>query len=218
MSEQNERQNSINEQNEIPLPEIDAQLAQLKIFETDQVNEEVVRSREAMRRVLDPHLEWFNERKVVVTYHGSLQYHDPRNLDADIVFISQDVDYNNPEMRTRITDFETAFRQPGAWPRQPTDTNFNVVTISGIQRDLGRLEENARYDSGNDENPPAALEASFILSSALLYPDQQPQMANYQTQTRRLIRDNEWLREGVLENLEYTVNERQVRRSPPANP
>lgn len=69
------------EQKKVPLPGIDDKLAQLKFYETDLENDEVKKAVKAMRRILDPYFKWFQSRQVVITYHGSLQYNDPRNLD-----------------------------------------------------------------------------------------------------------------------------------------
>lgn len=76
---------------EISLPEIDSQLAQLKYFETDLQNDEVAKARIALLRVFDPQFQWFQSQRIIVTYHGSLQYNDPRNLDVDVEFMGNNL-------------------------------------------------------------------------------------------------------------------------------
>jgi len=197
---------------EIELPEIDSRLAQLRGFETDLQNDEVAKAITALHKVFDPQLEWFTSHGVVITYHGSLQYNDPRNLDADVEFMGDNLEFK--DIKDRISKAEDELQEPGVWPRKNCDTNFGHCSIGKIRKELKEFEGEEHYNPNPEEdydfNPE--LDASLILSSKVLFESQRPQLEGLQKKVRRLIAENQWLKEGVLYELTDVVNIRQERR------
>ena len=198
-------------ESEIALPEIDSKLAQLKDFETDLQNDEINKAIIALHGVFDQQFQWFQSRNIVITYHGSLQYNDPRNLDADIEFMGDNLE--SKDVRDKFSEAEDGLMESGAWPRKNCDTNFGICSISKIKRELKEFE-GERYDPNpkedRDLNPE--LDSALILSSKVLYEDQKPQLEDLQKEVRKLIAGNQWLREGVLDVLTGVVAVRQGRR------
>lgn len=198
-------------ESEIALPEIDSKLTQLKHFETDLQNDEVTKAIIALHRVFDPQFEWFASRNIVITYHGSLQYNDPRNLDIDVEFMGDNLEFKDVKEMER--EVENELEKPGVWPRENCDTNFGICGISKIKRGLKEFE-GERYDPNpkDDRDLNPELDASLILSSKVLYESQKPQLEALQKEVRKLIAGNRWLREGVLYELTDVVKVRQSRR------
>lgn len=196
---------------EISLPEIDSQLAQLKYFETDLQNDEVAKARIALLRVFDPQFQWFQSQRIIVTYHGSLQYNDPRNLDVDVEFMGNNLGLK--DVISKCSEIEDALKKTNAWPRKNCYTNFGVCSINGIRNDLKELEkENYASDFKEDQELNPELVAALILSSKVLYEVQRPQLGILQQETRKLILENPWLRRGVYNTLTDVIVTRQNRR------
>ena len=198
---------------EIELPEIDSRLAQLRGFETDLQNDEVAKAITALHKVFDPQLEWFTSHGVVITYHGSLQYNDPRNLDADVEFMGDDLEFE--DIKDKMIKAEDALQEPGVWPRKNFDANFGHCSVDKIGEELKEFEGKDHYSPNPEEdydfNPE--LDASLILSSKVLYENQKPLLEGLQKKVRRLIAENQWLMEGVLHVLTTVVSVRQNRRT-----
>lgn len=165
----------------------------------------------ALCKVFDPRFEWFKSRNIIITYHGSLQYNDPRDLDVDVEFMGHSLGFKDVKEMER--EVENELEKPGVWPRENCDTNFGICSISKIKRDLKELEGH-RYgpNSKEDRDLNLELEASLILSSKVLYESQRPQLEAIQEEVRRLITENQWLKEGVLHQLTGVVVVRQNRR------
>lgn len=205
---------SVGQRNElgIVLPDIDIKLVQLKYCETDLRNDGVEKAKIALHRVFDPRFKWFQSRNIIITYHGSLQYNDPSNLDLDVEFARDNLVLK--DVRGMIRELENEFKKPGVWPREKCDTNFGVSSISGIKRGLREFEGKKHYDPNPkedyDSNPE--LDASLILSSKALYGNQEPQLEDLRKKIRKLLAGNQWLREGVLSVLTGVVSVRQKRR------
>lgn len=195
----------------IILPEIDKKLRVLKRFETDLKDPEVEQAKTAMHTVIAPHLPWLNDQNIVATYHGSLQYGDPRNLDVDIALISEDLKYE--AVASLISALEKAFVQPGAWPRETSETDLYYVSITEIRRELAQLQGKKRYSYARDfDRYYADMDSSFILSSALLFEEQRSLLSRYQNEIRVLVQNNPWLKGGIINSLNRAIKIRQERR------
>lgn len=205
---------SENKGTEIKLPEIDNKLMQLKSFEADLQNEEVVRARAALRKVFDPKFEWLNSQGIIITFHGSLQYSDPHNLDVDVELVGGDNLFFDESMRKIIAEFGKKFEEFGTWPRKNCDTNIGVSSIDTIRNSLSSLKkEGGRYYNPKEEYEAFPhTDAALILSSAVLYESQKPQLEILRGQVRQLILNNSFLRKGVLDELNGVIKVRQKRR------
>lgn len=199
---------------EIKLPEIDNRLAELKSFEADLQNEEVVRARVALRKVFDPKFEWLNSQGIIITFHGSLQYSDPHDLDVDVEFVGGDNLFFDESMRKIIAEFDKKFEESGVWPRKNCDTNIGVSSIGTIKNSLSSLEKEGvrSYDPKEEYEAFPHTDAALILNSAVLYESQKPQLEILRGQVRQLISNNSFLREGVLDELSGVIKVRQKRR------
>lgn len=196
---------------EVALSRIDSRLLQLRQFETDLQNDEVTRAITALHKVFDPQFEWFASRNIIITYHGSLQYNDPRNLDADVEFMGDNLGFK--DIKNKFLEGERELIKPGVWPRANCETNFGNCSISKIRKGLEEFE-GKHYDPNPKEDLDfdPALEAALMLSSKVLYESQKPQLEALQEEVRKLIAGNQWLKEGVLYELTDVVKVRQSRR------
>jgi hypothetical protein len=196
-----------------PLDEIDSRLARLKGFETDRRSEEVVQAIGAMQRILEPRLPWFDQKGIAVTYHGSLQYHDPRTLDVDIAFIAGKNLPSAEEIGVE-QEINDDFSRPGVWPRADCDTNFSWPGMDAMRREV---EEKAgsEYDP-QDVEQDADRWGSYVLSSPVLFGSQRALLTGYQKEIRRMAAESRWLRDGIIHNLDNAIRTRLVRRE--ANP
>lgn len=203
---------TVPETKSITVANIDSLLGKLKVFESDQINEEVERAIQAVHRLIDPRFSWFETHGIIVTYHGSLQYHDPKNLDVDLYFVGLNIEYEDVEHV--YDELEEKFTQPGIWPRQPCDTNFGIASIKKIDEELKNFDSESNYGADaqgyGDFYPESS--ASYILSSALLYEEQRNGLKVLQMQIRDRLSRNRWLREGVFDSLSGAIQIREERR------
>jgi hypothetical protein len=188
----------------IVLPDIDARLAKLKSFETDLVNPEVERARQILRRLFDMDISLLRPLGVL-TYHGSLQYNDPVNLDVDVDFflisnLSIHHGFNILEQLGEVLVGSCL------WPRKPCDTNMGCSSIDQIKKGLTETGTNPKYETFPE------LNASLMLSSALLYPDQEPQLRVLQREVRKIIQGHQWLHDNVVLTLDDAIHIREERR------
>jgi len=193
---------------EISLPDIDSKLAELKFYETDLQNEEVTKAKQILHTVFDPKLEWFQSRDIIVTYHGSLQYNDPRDRDVDIDFIGENIIAG--DLKEMFVD-----KLQNVWPRTLGGSiDLDVITVDDIKRDLERLEDEDKHRLEGEEGPDVypELNASIILSSAVLFESQKSQLEVKRQEVRSLIANNPRLREGVLDTLTEVIKTRKERR------
>lgn len=198
-------------ESETAMPEIDSQLAQLKYFENDLQNDEVIKARTALLKVFDPRFKWFKSHNIIITYHGSLQYNDPHNLDADVEFMRSNLEFK--DVGNKYFEIEDELKKPNAWPRKNCDTNFGVCSINGIKNDLKKLEkENYASDFQELHALDPDLNAALILSSKVLYGVQKPQLELLRKKVRKIIVRNQWLRNGVYDTLANVITIRQDRR------
>jgi hypothetical protein len=198
-----------NNNSEIILPDIDSKLAELKFFETDLRNREVTRAKKVLQLVFNPNLKWLESRGIVVTYHGSLQYNDPVNLDVDMNFIGENISSHDKDLK-KIWDSAEPVLQT-FWTRKRCDIDFDAITISGIKDDL-KQSKARKYDSieGSDSYPEQS--AAILLSSTVLFESQRPQLEVKKNEVRRLIVENPRLRKGVLDTLTKVIETRKERR------
>jgi hypothetical protein len=201
-----------NEREKLYIPRIDEALLDLKRYESDLQNPEVERAIEAIKQIMEPHARFFIRNGFVITYHGSLQYNDPRNLDVDLEFMSYDLNYSEIDARMEI--IEGIFTNSNIWPRPVCDTNFGYSVIADIRDELLEIPQTSYNDPTIDNDLYySALSASLILSSKLLYPQQTDLYNKLKLEVRKLIHKNKWLEEGVLSELEETLEIRRKRRN-----
>lgn len=187
---------------------ISDRLSQLKRFETDLHNDEVVRAKTSMEQILRPRFPWFDARGIVITYHGSLQYNDPVHLDVDMQFVSENVHYE--EFRETCQVLEHEFMHPGAWPRGRCDTNFLFTSLVEMKQEVDEKGDST-YNPDEDDQI-ADLAASLVLSSRLLFDSQSSLLAQFQAETKQLALKSKWLGDGIIYLLENTIAIRQQRR------
>jgi hypothetical protein len=198
-----------NANSEIILPGIDSKLAELKFFETDLQNEEVARAKTVLRLVFDTKLKWLESRGIIVTYHGSLQYNDPVNLDVDMNFIGENISSHDKDLKKIWDDTEAVLGT--FWSRKRCDIDFNAITMKGIEDDLEQSGSRG-YDSVEDSDFYPELKAAVILSSAVLFESQKPQLEVKKKEVRTLIANNPRLRDGVVNVLADVIKTREKRR------
>jgi hypothetical protein len=104
------------EQVEAEMQKIEQQIAQLKQYETDRHSDLVDEAVGITRDLLAKRMDWMNAHGIVATIHGSMQYHDPRNLDTDIGLHSSDYPYDAEELH----EIEQDFLNLTHWPRPKT--------------------------------------------------------------------------------------------------
>jgi hypothetical protein len=197
---------------EITLPDIEPKLSELKLFETDLRNPEVEKAKIILHEVFDPQFEWFNSRNIIVTYHGSLQYSDPKNLDVDISFIGDDkLTYG--DMAEKEVELENEFQKK--WPRKKCETDFSILTIKDIKDESDKLKRQfgeEHMPNGEDDDIFPPLQSAIILSSKLLYESQKPLLLGKENEVRKIIAEDEWLRREVGKELDGVIGERKKRR------
>ena len=196
-----------NKNSEMSLPDIDEKLKKLKSFEKDLVNEEVDKARECLATVFAPELEWFNSRGIILTTHGSVLYKDPRNLDVDMDFVGENISYKDLKEKWKKAEDELK----SSWPRKNCDVDFGIITVEGIESDFKQLEAQGQ-DLGDEADLTPDLNASSVLSSAVLFESQRPKLEAKQREVRSLLVNNPKLREGVLMTLTGVIKTREERR------
>lgn len=214
MDTSNNEQFSMKKENtsEVKLSNIDSKLRQLKIFETDLRNDEVSKARQALHAVFDPRLEWFKSHNIVITYHGSLQYNDPDNLDVDIELIATGDPLPREDFKKISNELEKDFTKSGVWPRKNCETNIGMLSMDTIREGLRQRQSEKDSDVKEDSEVYVDTDAALILSSAVLYDEQLPQLENLRRQVRQLITSDQWLKERVAGTLGEAIKVRQGRR------
>jgi hypothetical protein len=197
----------------IELTSIDAKLKRLRVFETDLKNPEVDRAQEAIRRVFRPHLDWFHSREIAITYHGSLQFHDPVNLDIDVALLGQSATF--AEVDPVLAQVENEFTKPGVWPRSPAHTDIVYISMEQMQRHLKRIPSDTPHIEGRFIDVSSDLIAATAISSLLVFPEQQDLFTGMDQQARKIMSQHRWLREGVEKILDHAIEVRLERRNKP---
>jgi hypothetical protein len=195
-----------------PLAEIDARLVRLKTFETDLQNDETQRARQVMRTIVEPRLSWFDERGIAVTYHGSLQYNDPRNLDVDIAFVPME-NLPQDEKQGMHNELHDAFTQPGVWPGEGCTTNFEWVDFERISKVAEEMGDSPFDPADESKDIGATYSACYVLSSPLLFESQRNLLQQSQQKIRQIAAKSKWLRDAMVSALDETIQIREERRS-----
>jgi hypothetical protein len=192
-----------------PLSKIDARLARLKVFEADLHNDEVEAAKASMKRILEPRLSWFDQKGIAVTYHGSLQYNDPKELDVDISYIAGTKLPQGEELEME-QEINNDFSVSGAWPREQCDTNFSWPSVDAIKREV-QARGDSEYDP-EDVEQDADRWGAYILSSPVLFASQTELLGRYQQEIRQLAGESKWLRDGIVYSLDSAIRVRMMRR------
>lgn len=195
---------------EISLPDIDSKLAELKFFETDLQNEEVDKAKQALRTVFAPKFEWFDSRNIVIVYHGSLQYNDPHNLDADMDFIGENITAG--DLVGLLGDLSDQLKD--LLPRKKCGIDSCPITVADIKEDLKSLEREEQHRLDGEGKPDFFPDdnAASVLSSEVLFESQRPKLEVKKDEVRKLIANNPRLRKGVIEALGEVIETRKKRR------
>lgn len=199
------------EQVEEEMNQIQELLQNLKPFETDRPhgeNDEVDKALKIIREIFEPGREGLVEDEFIPIYHGSLQYHDPHNLDVDIAFASEEID--EPDYQGMISTYEPRFQERiDDWPRERCDTNFGKASLEDIRRQAKYYNETGIYDVNRNDQVD---QASEILSSVLLFPEQAPLLQKLKAEVLDVARGCTILRRGIIADLEETLDIRRERR------
>lgn len=192
-----------------PLSEIDSHLVTLKSFETDLQNDRVDRAIEILRSTIDPYFEELDDLDVVPIYYGSLQYKDPKNLDADLYFASEHAGYN--ELQDISNTVQASIDYNPEWPGGLEFSDFSETSIDEIEEGSLRVPSDAVYDYDEDvlDGFRPEMYAAFILSSVPLYESQREKLEKMQERIRGLAENHKWLREGIKEKLDDCIANRQ---------
>lgn len=191
------------------LASIGKRLDTLRGYETDRRDPEVEKAVLVIREILEPCLPWFEKHGIVITYHGSLQYNDPRNLDVDLGFISLDKPW---EVVWRMDKYlEDSFVQQNVWPRENCITDMTWLQIRDIAREAA-IYTNLPYRHDDRDNHIVDLTATLVMTSALLDEKQRPLYRKYRGQVWQIASDSRWLREGIAYILDSVIEEREERR------
>lgn len=197
------------------IQEIQDLLQKLKGYETDRphgMNDETDRAVAEVGRVCSQFREIVDREGIILTLHGSLQYHDPHNLDIDLTMFSAK---DSKEQYLALTPpLEEAFdgekKTVKNWPREEAMTNFDY-------KGLDELEANAQLLEGDPDtdNLDISMAADFmaeLLSSVLIFPHQQALFATFQAEGWRMLQKYPILRAKTKEELESVVTVREERR------
>lgn len=196
------------------LERINEYISELKKCESTQKNPNVDTALAIINEIVTPYLPWFNQHGIVVTCHGSLQYHDPRNLDVDIQLVSANITFS--QISQIICELESKFEECNNWPTPRCDPDFGLSDITDIKYELEKLDQNlvrGFYDNRvNNDDYYCSLSGSMILSSKPLYESQNALLSNYRAQVIELCIQNIYLREGIEYWLYETLEIRRKRR------
>ncbi|MEO8582030.1 MAG: hypothetical protein ABI425_05670 [Patescibacteria group bacterium] len=212
-------QKDLDQQIEKEMAIIDQLLAKLKFFEeTNPPNDNVDRAFACIDEVIDQKQTEYRQKlidnKVLVTYHGSLQFNDPRNLDLDLVFTAVD-ESSLALVNNTIDKLEAECEQIDNWPtlgnnQGHCDTNFNRFSIEQVEIDLKRMSiENKVIDPEYDF---IDLYVGILLSSKVLFPEQEVLFEIFQQKAKSYLHQSTVLRKAITELLEDILKTRQERK------
>lgn len=204
---------------EVEMATIDRLIAELQIIEnTNPPNEYVDRAFAAIDDVIDKnekrYKDYFTNNKILVTYHGSLQYNDPRNLDLDLVFISKDTQTLD-QAEPIIEELTQHFEHIEDWPEMGNneghcDTNINNFSMEEITTEVTELiASNRAVDTEKDF---LDLYIGCLLNSGLLFPEQEELFEEFRIEAKKLLLKSATLRKAVIENLQDVLKTRQERK------
>ncbi len=199
------------EEVEKDMSRINKLLSDLKAFETDRHDERVDRALNLVRTEFINRPGWIPPGTITL-YHGSLQYHDPVNLDLDLDLVV--LKYTRDLLDVQL-EYDDVFDGISGWPetsRGRCDSNTGLISLDTIASAASLFSK-----SEEQEDNLSAMDASIILSGKLLFPnrpDQQSLFANYQNQVRTIARvpGNSKFRKGIISELISVQKIRRERR------
>ena len=180
--------------------QLEALLQELRQFEVgNPPNERVTKALALVDGVMAPHKEYFLQNRILIIYHGSLQYNDPYHLDLDLTFTteSQGALQNSYKVQSAI---EQQFTNLPDWPgmdgKTYCDTNFSSSSVEQISIDQRK-----------------AAEASYILTSKALFPEQESLLEEFREKVRKALEKLPVLRRRVIKYIASVISTRQERKA-----
>src|SRR5579859_5699268 len=196
------------EQINVEMQQINTLLAQLQYYETDLKNDEVERAVAITLETFAKHKNWFLQHGVIATYHGSLLYHDPKNLDADVVCFTRK--WTTREELDYILAIGREFDRLTTWPRMPFDEDVSFFSIDKIRQEISFAHRGA---IPKDSEEDGSYNAAMLLSSQLLFPEQEGLYREMQEEILTFAQEDPLLRHGIIAALQQCIDIRQERRS-----
>lgn len=200
---------------ETEMAQIESLIEELVVFEKNNPpDERVDRAFASIDEVIDEQRDYFIRKKILITYHGSLQFNDPRQLDLDLVFTSQD-GLTLHQGQHIIQRLEEEFELVEDWPEigeneGKCDTNFTSFSMEELDDDLMNIvAEDRKID---DEKDFIDLHITYLLTSKALFSDQEELLAEFKTQAKELLSQSQILRESVISVLQKIIETRRERK------
>lgn len=174
----------------------------------------VVHAMQLVDAVIAPYRQKLVQKNVLVTYHGSLQYQDPVNLDLDLAFTTLDKKTEKAVYRPVILKLEDEFLELPNWPkmgrnRGRCDTNFAIFSIEELRQDAKQINKQGEYD----EEECTELHAAYILTSRILFPEQFGLAQNFKTEIDSILATSPVLTQAVIGCLNETISIRKERKN-----
>ncbi|RJR29776.1 hypothetical protein C4564_01710 [Candidatus Microgenomates bacterium] len=198
------------------MSQIDMLINQLQNFEaTNPPDTNVLTAWKIMYASLEPFKRALNNNDVVTIIHGSMQYNDPHHLDLDLAFVARDdQQIRNGYIAIKLDKIQDAFEGLNNWPSLGENqghchAEITPFSIEKIKKDAQAYESGARVFDG--QNDSADLFLAYILSSKLVYPEQEEMYREMQNQAQGILRSSPILRNAVTKVLEETLKTRQER-------
>jgi hypothetical protein len=189
---------------DVEMLQLEQHLATLKTFETDRQDPQVEHARKVLRDFLTPYRTRLAENGLIPTIHGSMQYHDPRNLDSDLTFLGENTLPHDTYMELI---FETITKQlEDIWPTGDLNVEVGTITFEEIQADIDSNRDPFDADIFLGSN------ASIILSSMPLYPEDTDALDALRDKTKSLLRAHPNFLQKTIQVLQQTIDIRRERR------
>ena len=150
---------------------------------------------------------FFVASHAIVTYHGSIQYHDAINLDVDIIIIS--------DKKTPRVIFESAYKLQNemnnleSWPTGKCETNFAFLTLDQIEKETKLFNRGVQYDRNIHLD---SMLGSCILTSELIFPKQQKDFDKIKNKFTDILKASPVLLGATIEEVEDCIKTRKERR------
>ncbi|MDP1743588.1 MAG: hypothetical protein Q8L51_02250 [Candidatus Amesbacteria bacterium] len=150
---------------------------------------EVAKARKLLMKEFGKIRKWLDANSYIITIHGSLQYWDPHNLDADVAIISNTMSHEHMKY---LWDFENKIDDKWPWKGKGDYTEMELTKI-------------------NEEGEYADLLLSFVLSSDLLWKNQASVFQEYQRIALNIFSSDNTLAIATLTTLYDTLKIRKER-------
>jgi hypothetical protein len=154
-----------------------------------------------------------DEKGIVLAYSGSLQYHDPFNLDIDLTLFSM---YATPTEQRGImfNVLEPAFQQNASdWPRGEVELDIGHRGLDELKAEADEFELILTKEEAESRGNFAADRCAELISSALVFPDQQELYEQMQKKSWELLATHPRLRAATMKVLTDTIDTREERRA-----